>query len=70
MGIRDSVGEEKEKRLEARDPSFKVELFSEAPNLKMLPADVEVDTAEDIAVSGVLNKIPFRLFSLSVLSDK
>ena len=70
FGTRDDVGEENEKGLEARDPLFKVELFLEAPNLKMLLADVEVDMAENIAVLGALKMIPFRMFSLSVLSDK
>ena len=60
FGTRDGVGEENEKGLEARDPLFKVELFFEAPNLNMLPSDLEVDMAEDIAVSGALKKISFR----------
>ena len=70
FGTRDGVDEENEKGLEARDPLFKLELFFEAPNLKMLPADVKVDMAEDNAVSSVLKKIPFRVFSLLVLSDE
>lgn len=70
MLTREGIDEENEKGLEARDPLFKVELLFEAPNLKMLPADDEVDTAEDTAASGVLKEIPFRVFSLSVLSDK
>lgn len=70
MGKRDGVGEEKEKGIKAREPLFEVELFFDAPKLKILPADVEVDTAEDVAVSGVLKKIPFEVFCLSVLSGK